>query len=151
MLSQEAKRVNTPPMFPGTPSVQPRGFFFDLASSKADNTSGSAGSSIAAKNRSNGTSPNLDWWEADTEHALTGSKSKSQPQPPSFELNLPEHLPNSPLCPKNPNHKSGGAGICPYHGRRRSNNLKNSARVDSQESGVIQRLLGTSTGGGCAG
>jgi hypothetical protein len=30
---------------------------------------------------------------------------------------IPEHLPTSPLCPGNPKHKSGGKGICPYHGK----------------------------------
>jgi hypothetical protein len=36
-----------------------------------------------------------------------------------FELDVPDHLPNSPLCPLNPKHKSGGKAICPLHGRRR--------------------------------
>ena len=31
--------------------------------------------------------------------------------------NIPEHLPTSPLCPRHPKHRSGGTGICPYHGR----------------------------------
>ena len=31
--------------------------------------------------------------------------------------NIPEHLPNSPLCPKHPRHRSKGTGVCPYHGR----------------------------------
>jgi hypothetical protein len=37
-----------------------------------------------------------------------------------FELNVPEHLPSSSLCPKHSRHKSGGRGTCVYHGRRRS-------------------------------
>jgi hypothetical protein len=28
-------------------------------------------------------------------------------------------LPSSPLCPANGRHKSGGTGLCVYHGRRR--------------------------------
>ncbi|KAL8710622.1 MAG: hypothetical protein Q9220_004846 [cf. Caloplaca sp. 1 TL-2023] len=28
-----------------------------------------------------------------------------------FELNVPEHLPSSPLCPRNPKHRSGGKGV----------------------------------------
>ena len=35
-----------------------------------------------------------------------------------FELNVPEHLPRSPLCPLSPKHKSGGKAICPMHGRK---------------------------------
>ena len=37
-----------------------------------------------------------------------------------FELNVPEHLPSSPLCPRNPKHKSGGKGVCVYHGRNKT-------------------------------
>jgi parafibromin len=44
----------------------------------------------------------------------------------------PEHLPSSPLCPKNPMHKSKGRGICVYHGRRRSVSLR---RTDGDSSG----------------
>jgi len=36
-----------------------------------------------------------------------------------FELNVPDHLPSSPLCPLNPKHRSGGTAICPLHGRKR--------------------------------
>ncbi|KAK5119571.1 hypothetical protein LTR85_007399 [Meristemomyces frigidus] len=36
-----------------------------------------------------------------------------------FELDVPDHLPNSPLCPLNPRHKSGGKAICPLHGRKK--------------------------------
>ena len=35
-----------------------------------------------------------------------------------FVLNVPDHLPNSPLCPLSPKHKSGGKAICPIHGRK---------------------------------
>nr|POF00918.1 hypothetical protein CFP56_20866 [Quercus suber] len=35
-----------------------------------------------------------------------------------YELDLPDHLPNSPLCPLSPKHRNGEAGICPMHGRR---------------------------------
>lgn len=33
-----------------------------------------------------------------------------------FDWDIPEHLPNSPLCPANPKHPSGGTGVCVYHG-----------------------------------
>ncbi|PBP26161.1 hypothetical protein BUE80_DR002907 [Diplocarpon rosae] len=136
-LPSEATRVNTPPMFPGTPSIQARGFFFDLSSSKDNNLSPkSTGSSTGAMIQPKSHSPILDWWEADTEHASMGNKStktvaKARSPPESFELNLPEHFPNSPLCPQNPKHKTGGTGVCPYHGRKRNDNLKIGQRVDS--------------------
>lgn len=34
-----------------------------------------------------------------------------------FEQNVPDHLPNSPLCPLSPKHTSGGKAICPLHGK----------------------------------
>ncbi|TKA31482.1 hypothetical protein B0A50_02329 [Salinomyces thailandicus] len=37
-----------------------------------------------------------------------------------FELDVPDHLPNSPLCPLSPRHKSGGKAICPMHGRNKA-------------------------------
>lgn len=39
--------------------------------------------------------------------------------PKSFEFDMPEHLPTSPMCPANKKHKLGGAGVCVYHGRRK--------------------------------
>ncbi|TGO57692.1 hypothetical protein BCON_0063g00500 [Botryotinia convoluta] len=38
----------------------------------------------------------------------------------TFELNVPDHLPNSPLCPANPMHPSNGQAVCPMHGRNRT-------------------------------
>lgn len=37
-----------------------------------------------------------------------------------FTLDIPDHLPSSPLCPLNPKHKSGGKTICPLHGRAKN-------------------------------
>lgn len=36
----------------------------------------------------------------------------------AFVEEVPDHLPNSPLCPRNPRHKSGGRGVCAMHGRQ---------------------------------
>lgn len=44
-------------------------------------------------------------------------------------LDIPEHLPSSPLCPMHPKHKSGGKGICPFHGRRRVDEETASTRM----------------------
>ncbi|OMP87201.1 hypothetical protein BK809_0007287 [Diplodia seriata] len=38
----------------------------------------------------------------------------------TFAWDVPEHLPDSPLCPLHPKHRSGGKGICVYHGRRKT-------------------------------
>lgn len=171
---QEARRVNTPPMEEGTPNLQPRGFFFDLASPPGDSESVASPSDkshhsavhnphdrksntrkltkrMSDQHLSSGASTpsSTEWWEADTKHTEKGKKSSGhKPKtvthgrpaafhmpglPASFVLELPEHLPNSPLCPKNPAHKSGGTGICPSHGRKRSTGLKRLERVDTEE------------------
>ena len=39
------------------------------------------------------------------------------------EHNVPDHLAGSPLCPMHPKHKTGGLGVCPYHGRRASDSI----------------------------
>lgn len=160
----------------GTPDLQPRGFFFDLASPSGESgsaTSPSVGShhsgthalhndpkemrrraTIKARSDPQLSSPlstpgSTEWWEADTKHTGTGKKSSGHKpkkttsgkpvlpglpgEPASFVLQLPEHLPNSLLCPKNPLHKSGGKGICPSHGRRRSVGLK---KLERAESGI---------------
>lgn len=36
------------------------------------------------------------------------------------EWDVPEHLPNSPLCPLHPKYRGKPSKTCPYHGRRRS-------------------------------
>nr|POE54448.1 allergen asp f 7 like [Quercus suber] len=53
-----------------------------------------------------------------------------------YELDLPDHLPSSPLCPLSPKHKNGAAGICPMHGRKTANEAQVSA-VGSGISKVI--------------
>jgi parafibromin len=56
-----------------------------------------------------------DWF-----HFRYGGLGGARDSEPAFELNVPEHLPGSPLCPRSPLHKSGGKGICVYHGRSRT-------------------------------
>lgn len=57
-----------------------------------------------------------EWWEQRPQRAMR----RDIAQVAAFEFDVPEHLPASPLCPANTKHKSGGAGLCVYHGRRRA-------------------------------
>jgi len=135
--------------------VQPRGFFFDLTPPTDDNQSEgedlsaeiSPNSAPRTKNHTPISSPGgREWWETDVPQIMSNSKSTAkkkktrrevQPAVSSsddFVLSLPEHLPNSPLCPKNPKHTSGGFGICPYHGRRRSPGMKELKRISTGDS-----------------
>lgn len=47
-----------------------------------------------------------------------------------FSLDIPAHLPNSPLCPLHPKHAGGPKPLCPMHGRAR----KGKAPAKQQES-----------------
>ena len=134
---QEARRITTPPLYPGTPDIQSPDFSFDVS------VTGEGGSTVHSPPDVGGTSkspPPLSQslWEA----GLKNNRNKSalstrrtlpaELMPPTtFELNLPEHLPSSPLCPKNPKHQSGGTGVCVYHGRRKSVGLKQLERVST--------------------
>lgn len=41
-----------------------------------------------------------------------------------YELNVPDHLPSSPLCPLSPKHASSGLGLCPMHRRKKAVTLE---------------------------
>jgi parafibromin len=86
----------------------------------------SAGSCLEMRSRNKEAQPSEEWRAAVNPArlaAVTAAKDIAKKQQAQFELNLPEHLPSSPLCPKNPMHKSKGLGICVYHGRTRAANL----------------------------
>ncbi|RYP37230.1 hypothetical protein DL767_003049 [Monosporascus sp. MG133] len=55
-----------------------------------------------------------EWWEVPVP-----VPSYEDMAPSAFQFDLPEHLPSSPMCPANKKHKSGGTGVCVYHGRRK--------------------------------
>ena len=137
-LPSEARRIGTPPLRSEGPPGRRRGFFFDL---NGPNTMASTHSSpsdgdddddgdesdtppasvklktprasllAAARRRSAG---NNDWFSVQ----LMVEDSRDVEK--QFELNVPEHLLGSPLCPRSPMHKSGGKGVCIYHGRNKS-------------------------------
>ena len=142
---QEARRIKTPPLNPGTPDTSTSGILIDVS---APDETGFPLHSLHTSPELGG-SPKLSaplsrqWLEYDTKHANKGNKSTHSParnlppalmSPKTFELNLPEHLPSSPLCPKSPKHKSGGTGICVYHGRKKSIRLKHLKRASTGES-----------------
>lgn len=113
-LPSEATRVTTPPIPGERPSKNDkRGFFFDY------NPPDEASSPPKEKAARSGTvrqgisapSKDKDWFRIRMEMII------SEPEPEQFDLNVPEHLAGSPLCPLNVKHRSGGKGICVYHGR----------------------------------
>jgi parafibromin len=146
-------------MSPGNPtSNHARGFFFDLSpaidepkpdveksapTSASQSLPTSAGSYSVSKHKSGGHAQGIrDWWEANTKLSNVGGKSTAAEKralkstKSQFELNMVEHLPNSPLCPKNPKHKSGGTGICVYHGRNGKSRTAERATTSATEESV---------------
>lgn len=153
---QEATRLDTPPVSPGNPAANHAcEFFFDLSptadESKADgekpvptNASNALPASAQSHSvRNNGPGGNAaglqDWREAKTKHASWSraiAARATRTNQSHFELNMVEHLPNSPLCPRSPKHKSGGTGICVYHGRNGKLKTAERALVSATEESI---------------
>ncbi|KAI4173161.1 MAG: hypothetical protein LQ343_003088 [Gyalolechia ehrenbergii] len=138
-LPSEARRIGTPPL-PGN-GAKLRGFFFDynaprsareqgqgvgawpsgpintapLPHRKRDKTMKSSRPTTprSPSARLQSSDDDVAWFRVKV--AMEGREDERD----KFELNVPEHLPSSPLCPRHPKHKSGGKGVCVYHGRNR--------------------------------
>lgn len=136
-LPSEARRIGTPPL-PGS-GTKLRGFFFDLNAprSASEQREGSwpnapmntaplphrqAGLTTPSHRVTTPRSPgarvqrndkDVDWFR------IKVAVDEATEERDNFELNVPEHLPSSPLCPRHPKHKSGGKGVCVYHGRNK--------------------------------
>ncbi|KAI0171801.1 hypothetical protein GGR52DRAFT_547723 [Hypoxylon sp. FL1284] len=124
----EATRVQTPPLREsGQHRDRPRSFFFDIATPR--HSGSGSGNTTASEWASHRQPPTTDddgraktkkrdsakeWWEVPV--AVPRYEAMA---PASFAFDLPEHLSSSPMCPANPRHKSGGTGVCVYHGRRK--------------------------------
>ncbi|KAL8870010.1 MAG: hypothetical protein Q9174_003845 [Haloplaca sp. 1 TL-2023] len=135
-LPSEARRIGTPPL-PSSDGSKRRGFFFDYNAPRSVSEQGrgsSSGTPIVLAPlplrppRSDSAMPmplrspgariqrnedDVDWFRV-----RVGAKEVEEERD-RFELNVPEHLPSSPLCPRHPKHKSGGKGVCVYHGRNK--------------------------------
>lgn len=114
-LPSEARRISTPPL--PTDATSPgirntRGFFFDYNAPPEPTFPTRLVESNAHVNRPRRDS---DWYRVKM-HAIDADDTIRE----QLAVSVPEHLPNSPLCPRHPKHKSGGTGECPYHGRNPS-------------------------------
>lgn len=118
-LPSEARRVNTPPLPRESPSwTKPRGFFFDYSAPNAENSARNR--DVRESERHAGTAragrvSDRDWYGVKLDAIESDSVSREE-----FVMSIPDHLPNSPLCPRHPKHKSGGTGTCVFHGRNKS-------------------------------
>lgn len=122
------QRVATPPM--NSKSGKLHGFFFDFkppeseeerpdrsptspTSPYGESTVYTPGSVIRPAARG----AERDWFRVRMDEIMAGHADEDMA---NFKWDVPEHLPGSPLCPLSPKHKSGGKGICIYHGRRKT-------------------------------
>ena len=135
-LPSEARRVYTPPLpsadatatSPGGKAV--RGFFFDYSApalperptpsaAHASNANvpvggGSGGGAVGGAQQQR--RRDSDWYRVKM-NAIIDAEDSTVMSMEALAVSVPEHLPNSPLCPRHPKHKSGGRGECPFHGR----------------------------------
>ena len=57
-----------------------------------------------------------------------------------LRMDVPDHLPGSPLCPLHAMHKSGGKSICPLHGSRKTmldQALKRRSKVGGPRASLV--------------
>ncbi|KAL9027030.1 MAG: hypothetical protein Q9196_004383 [Gyalolechia fulgens] len=147
-LPSEARRIGTPPL-PGN-GAKLRGFFFDYnAPRSAEEQAEGARTNhtpLPPRKRdemlkpSKPTTPRspgarLQRSDDDVEwFRVEAAMKRTEDERDKFELNVPEHLPSSPLCPRHPKHRSGGKSVCVYHGRSRTESS------DPDGSGMVVAL-----------
>ena len=136
-LPTEAMRVNTPPPVKSKSGSGKRftGYFHDFRYSEDSPLNPSPEmeyrapfpqQSMQPSDLDEDFEPNLqdperDWYRVRIDQIMDDDGTKDVTdlnQARSFEWDVPEHLPGSPLCPLSPKHRSGGKGICVYHGRK---------------------------------
>ena len=109
-LPSEARRIGTPPL--NEQSGKARGFFFSY-DVRDDESEVLSSDTVECARLGRKRTSDIDWFSV----KLKADEARDNAM--GFEINVPEHLPSSPLCPKHPKHKSEGKGICIYHGRNR--------------------------------
>lgn len=130
-LPSEARRIHTPPLpsdtatTPGTTTGlgKARGFFFDYIALPGTTTTTTTTSITSfpepPAHRAVNAAPEPDWYRVELHAVETGPSSSDMHSREELALTIPEHLPNSPLCPRHPKYRAGGrgGGECPFHGR----------------------------------
>ncbi|KAI3338644.1 hypothetical protein F4824DRAFT_72489 [Ustulina deusta] len=107
--------ANASPM-PSLPEVTRNGYYNDndrSAIKVCSNKLGMPGNDgrMPSPRRSRKDNGPKEWWEVSVPTSYRAVDQRT------FKFDLPEHLPTSPMCPANKRHKSGGTGVCVYHGR----------------------------------
>lgn len=82
-----------------------------------------------------------EWWEVSVPVSYDAVDQRA-----AFRFDMPEHLPSSPMCPANKRHKSGGTGVCVYHGRAKGAKKATSPGEDSSKAGSPRDGYGEESG-----
>ncbi|CAM1511636.1 Fc.00g091490.m01.CDS01 [Cosmosporella sp. VM-42] len=140
----EAVRIKTPPLCEDTADGRPRAFFTSMTPPGDDSPDTMLGPSPTQSTtrlkvrRKSVVKQSREWWDGMPEQKE--ARRTSQERAEAFEFQVPEHLPSSPMCPANPRHRSGGTGMCVYHGRRRgATRLQNVTLRDEDEGDDKQK------------
>ena len=123
MNIKEAMRVPTPPWDEGTTDGNPRGYLTEGTLPATNEKDALLKQPHASKSPRHGlprrslSGRSKEWWKnASVKPVRNDPFNRGK----VFEFDVPEHLPNSPLCPANKQHSGGGKGLCVYHGRSRA-------------------------------
>jgi len=154
-LPSEMRRINTPPMQSAVATRKHRsmyrGFFFDhAAASQAGETEDMTTDSmplikpLMANPPLQGRGPyanersrrfSNDFYRQRIDQVAAEPEVMEEKRPTrSFSIDVPDHLPGSPLCPLHPKHFGGQRAICPMHGRGRRGKGQVQSAQKSQES-----------------
>lgn len=118
-LPSEARRVHTPPLTTASSGQgRVRGFFFDYNAPTEEHSPPEASPWKTRIPKSSGVEQK-EWYRIKMDEIEADDISREE-----FVASVPDHLPNSPLCPRHPKNKSGGKGTCPYHGRNNTFELR---------------------------
>ena len=129
-LPSEARRIKTPPLkSAGSDKSNIRGFFFDYNAPPEVSTgriiqTPALESHTPVRDEKERRVSETEWYRITLDAIEAEAVSREH-----VVSQVPDHLPNSPLCPKHPRHKLAGSGICPMHGGNESSRL--TARSDS--------------------
>jgi hypothetical protein len=147
-LPSEARRIHTPPLPGDGPGQKRMGFFFDYTAPSPAESPTTENSLNNEREQAHSSAPNVrprrgrtvggtDWYEAQlakvdaVDEARSASRSTSAglgrsekdnekgKEKKVVDLNVPEHLPSSPLCPRHAKHEGRGTGVCWMHGRNK--------------------------------
>ncbi|RMZ73525.1 hypothetical protein GMOD_00008046 [Pyrenophora seminiperda CCB06] len=80
----------------------------------------------------------------DDERTLSQLALQAAEERRKFEWLVPEHLPNSPLCPLHEKYKGPSSGLCYWHGRRSGKNIRRGEYARPRPAAAAERSSGGS-------